>query len=92
MDLYPDKTLFTDPNDNDTLTAIIIKSLGCTLHLEKKQPYPELIDSVYTKQKRPKKESTPFNSNMHLHAFSSIVSKSNLRLYAEYMFAVKPAW
>lgn len=28
MDLYPGKMLYTDPDNNDTLTAMIIKSLA----------------------------------------------------------------
>lgn len=51
MDPYMAKMLFTDPNDNDTLTAIIIKSLPIKCFVfnmlkEKKQLYPEF------KQKR----------------------------------------
>lgn len=90
MDPYMGKMLFTDPNDNDTLTAIIIKSLPIkTLHfICFVFNMPKGEKATEFKQKRSQMNHPRKTSNA---SSSPIVSKSNLRLYAEYMFAVKPA-
>lgn len=69
MDPYMAKMLFTDPNDNDTLTAIIIKSLPIKLRF--KRFIWGKLPRIQTK--KVSNESTPFKPQ---HASSCISSYS----------------